>query len=68
MKCGFFNGSAPESSNHALQKDLSKIHISSFVPPSKIFIWGSITTKASILAFQCAKINQWPVKLPFYAF
>ncbi len=33
-----FHGSWPKLSTHALEK-YSKIRMSSFVPPSKIFVW-----------------------------
>jgi hypothetical protein len=36
----FFNGQWPKWSTHVLEKCF-EIRISSFVPPSKIFVWGA---------------------------
>jgi hypothetical protein len=55
-----FNGSWPKLTTHAIEKCL-KIRISSFVHPSKIFVWGAYSCKMGLqkhtqMTWRCATI------------
>jgi hypothetical protein len=53
-KEALFNGSWPKLSTHALEKCFLRNRISSFVPPSKIFVWeGKVS-------------NDFPSSVPIY--